>query len=484
VERGRAARRGRGEDVSFVTGTTAPVDPIAEIDAYLEHTAEERLADYEAFLRIPSVSTIRERKADMLRAAQFIVDHLTASGVEHAEVSATAGHPVVYADWLHAEGAPTVLVYGHYDVQPVDPLDLWVRPPFEPRVEDGRIYARGAADDKGQVHAHLWAVRAWLEKRETLPINLRFCFEGEEEDGSEHFDQWLRDNRQRLGADLAVISDTGFFQGNLPAICVGLRGLIYAQIDVTGPRVDLHSGGFGGNVQNPAIALAKIIAGLKNDDGTVNVPGFYDAVRPLTAADREEFARFPVDEPSLIEQTGVPALFGEPGYGIMERTGARPTLDVNGIWGGFEGEGSKTIIPAHAHAKISCRLVADMDPQRTFEQVRNRVMELAPPGVRVEVQDLHSGMWSLISIDHPAMRAAAATIREVFGADPLYPRGGGSIPAAASFASILGLPVVLFGFANPDDNAHAPNESMILANYEGATRAIARYWKALAQAEV
>jgi acetylornithine deacetylase/succinyl-diaminopimelate desuccinylase-like protein len=468
---------------SALSDSVAETTRLAAVDAYIDETADERLEDYKAFLEIPSISTLTERRDDMLRAAEFIAGHARASGLENVEVSPTPGHPIVYADWLHADGAPTVLVYGHYDVQPVDPLDLWVRPPFEPRVEDGRIYARGAADDKGHVHMHLWAARAWLANGGALPVNIRFVFEGEEESGSTNFDTWLEANRHRLDADLAVISDTGFFEGNLPAITIGLRGLMYAQIDVTGPSVDLHSGSYGGNVQNPAIALAKIIAALKTDEGAVDVPGFYNEVRTLSDRERAEFARLPLDEAEFAEQLGVPALFGEPEFRVLERRGARPTLDVNGIWGGFQGEGSKTIIPAHAHAKISTRLVPDMDPQRTFERVRDRVMALAPKGVNVEMSLINTGMWSLTGIEHPAMQAAARTLEEVFGQAPVYLREGGSIPAAASFGSLLGLPVVLLGFTNPDCQAHAPNESMVLENYERGTHAVAHYWQELARTD-
>jgi len=453
---------------------------LSAIEAFLAATAPERLEDYLDFLRIPSISTLSQHGGDMHAAAAFLVERLTRWGLEHAEVSATPGHPIVYADWLHAEGAPTVLVYGHYDVQPVDPLDLWQRPPFEPRVENGRVYARGAADDKGQVHLHAWAARAWLQTEGRLPVNVRYVFEGEEESGSTNFDGWLEANRHRLDADIAVISDTGFFEGNHPAITIGLRGLMYAQVDVTGPTVDLHSGSYGGNVQNPAIALARIISALKTEEGVVAIPGFYDEVRQLTSREHEEFARLPLDEEAFVAHLGVPALFGEPGFLPLERRGARPTLDVNGIWGGFQGEGSKTIIPAHAHAKISCRLVPDMDPQRTFERMRDAILAVPVPGVRVEVSLINSGMWSLTGIDHPAMKAAALSLEAVFGEEPFYLREGGSIPAAASFGNLLGLPVILLGFTNPDDHAHAPNESMIIANYEGGVRTVVHYWQALA----
>jgi acetylornithine deacetylase/succinyl-diaminopimelate desuccinylase-like protein len=451
-----------------------------ELEAALEARAEARLASLARFLEIPSVSALPEHAGDCRRAASWISRDLREMGIEHVEVAETGGHPVVYGDWLHAPGAPTVLVYCHYDVQPVDPIELWDSPPFEPVVRDGRILARGAADDKGQLHAHLRAAEALLATRRRLPVNVRYLFEGEEESGSIHLDAWLRANRDRLQADVAVVSDTAFFEGNLPAITVGLRGLMYAQVDVYGPRLDLHSGGFGGVVENPAIALARIIAGLKSADGRVLIPGFYDDVVPMTQADHDAFAVLPLDEEAYREEIGVPALVGEPGYGVLERRGARPTLDVNGIWGGFQGHGSKTIIPAHAHAKISCRLVPNQDPEQIFELFRAEVLRLAPPGVRVEVEAHHGGRPSLTPLDHPATRAAARALEAVFGRAPFYLREGGSIPIVASFESILGIPVVLVGFSNPDDNAHAPNESFVLANYEGAVRTIARMFDELA----
>ena len=455
-----------------------------EIEGYLDRTADARLADYVEFLRIPSVGALSEHAGDMRITADFLATRLRGMGMENVEVSETAGHPIVYADWLHAEGAPTVIAYGHYDVQPVDPLDLWVKPPFDPRVENGRIYARGAADDKGQVHLHLKAAEAWLATQGRLPINLRFLFEGEEESGTENLEQWLKDNGHRLGADLAVISDSGFFEGNVPAITVGLRGIMYAQIDVTGSRLDLHSGSFGGAVRNPGNALASIIAALHDEQGRVTVPGFYDDVDELSPRDREELARLPFDEATYIEGIGVPALFGEEGYSTLERRGARPTLDVNGIWGGFQGEGSKTIIPAHAHAKISSRLVPRQDPLCIFELVRQHVLAIAPSGVNVSVDYISGGRPSLTPIDHPATQAAARSIEAVFGSAPVYIREGGSIPVAEMFETILGLPVVLLGFTPPDDQAHAPNESMRLDNYEGGIRTVVRYWDELSRTEL
>jgi acetylornithine deacetylase/succinyl-diaminopimelate desuccinylase-like protein len=462
----------------------ASANGFADIDGFFERTEEARLADYADFLRIPSISALPEHTPDMRKAAEFIAERLREMGMEHVDVSETGGHPIVYADWLRAEGAPTALVYAHYDVQPVDPLDLWVKPPFDPRIENGRIYARGASDDKAQLHIHLWAARAWLETRGRLPINLRFVFEGEEESSTENLERWLPANRSRLESDLVVISDSGFFEGNLPAITVGLRGLMYAQIDVEGSRLDLHSGSFGGAVRNPANALAKIIAGLHDERGRVTVPGFYDDVVELTEPEREELRRLAFDDASYVEQIGVPGLFGEEGYSTLERRGARPTFDVNGIWGGFQGEGSKTIIPAHAHAKISCRLVAKQDPERIFQLVSDHVLATAPSGVRVSVDYISGGSPSLTPIDHPATQAAARCIESVFGQTPVYIREGGSVPVTAMLESSLKVPIVLLGFMPPDDQAHAPNESMRLDNYEGGLRTVARYWQELAKTEL
>jgi acetylornithine deacetylase/succinyl-diaminopimelate desuccinylase-like protein len=448
----------------------------AALETQLARTKDARLESYKDFLRIPSISALPEHADDCRAAAQWLVDALTAAGLENAEAVETGGHPIVYADWLHAPDAPTVLVYGHYDVQPVDPLDLWTSPPFEPVVVGDRILARGAADDKGQIHAHVMAAGALLAARGTLPINLKYVFEGEEESSSIHLDRWLEAERDKLAADVAIISDTGFFEGNRPAITLSLRGLMYAQIDVVGTAVDLHSGSYGGAVQNPANALAQIIAGLKGPDGRIRIPGFYDDVVPLSEADRAALASLPFDEAEYQSNLGLPALVGEVGFTTLERRGARPTLDVNGMWGGFQGEGSKTIIPAHAHAKVSCRLVTAQDPDKIFEAFREYVEEIAPPGVTTTVQDLGGGLPSLTPIDHPATQAAARALEAAFGQAPVYIREGGSIPVSASFASILELPVVLMGFTPPDENAHAPNEWMDLRNYETSIRAIARMW--------
>ena len=453
----------------------------AGLDAFFEAHREERLESYRELLRIPSISTLSEHRPDMVRAARWIVAELERIGFEHAEMCETAGHPVVYADWLHAPGAPTILVYCHYDVQPVDPIELWETAPFDPFVrgegDAARMVGRGAADDKGQLHLHLKAAEALLATRGKLPLNLRFVFEGEEESTSANLPRWLEANRGRLDADAVIISDTGFFEGNLPAITTSLRGMLYTQIDVVGAPVDLHSGAFGGTVQNPANALARIITELKASDGTVNVPHFYDDVIAPTNQERFEISCLPFDEEAYREVTGVPAVIaGEPGFTLLECGGIRPTLDVNGIWGGFMGEGSKTIIPAHAHAKVSCRLVPDQDGEKLFEHFRDYVLSIAPKGVTVEVQKLGTAKAFRTDTTGPVAKAALRALKETFGMEPLLIRSGGSIPVVPLFQSMLGLPVVLLGFTNADDNAHAPNETMVLLNYETGLRTICRLW--------
>lgn len=456
-------------------------DAYADLDAHLAGRAEARLADFVELLRIPSISTSPERAADVRAAALAVAERMRSVGLEHVEVAETGGHPVVYGDWLHAEGAPTILAYAHYDVQPVDPLDLWVKPPFDPRVEDGRVYARGASDDKSHVHMHLQAVEAWLSVRGRLPINLRLLYEGEEESGSANLEQWVAEHRAQLAADLAVVSDTGFLEGNLPAITNSLRGMVYAQIDVRGSNIDLHSGGYGGMVRNPATALATILASLHDADERVAIPGFYDAVRPPTARQRAEMQRLPFDEAAYRERIGVSELVGEAGWTPLERRGLRPTCDVNGLWGGFQEPGAKTIIPAHAHAKVSCRLVPDQDPEHIFELLRSHVLSVAPSGVQVDVQLINIGRPCQTPVEHPATEAAARCIEAVFGQAPYFICEGGSVPVTAVFTDTLELPVVLLGFMNPDDQAHAPNESLVLDNYEGGIRTIVRYWDELAR---
>jgi acetylornithine deacetylase/succinyl-diaminopimelate desuccinylase-like protein len=452
------------------------------VEAYLEASRDRRLEDYLDFLRIPSISAEPEYAADCQRAADWLAARLQSIGMTHVEASPTGGHPIVYGDWLAADGAPTVVVYGHYDVQPVDPLGEWTSPPFEPAVVGSRVLARGASDDKSNIAIFLQAVEALLTTRGRLPVNLRFVFEGEEESSSVHLEPWLSANRERLTGDLAVVSDVGFFEGNLPALTIGLRGLMYAQIEVTGPFQDVHSGVYGGAIANPANALAAILTALKGPDGRIRIPGFYDDVVPLSEGDLEAYAALPFEEERFRAALGVPELVGEAGYGTLERKTGRPTLDVNGFWGGYMGSGTKTIIPRRATAKISCRLVPDQRPERIFEQLRDFVEEIVPPGVTVIVSDLGGGLPVRTSIDHPAVQAAARALEATFGRAPVYILEGGSIPFVATFEGVLGLPVVLMGFMPPDGNFHAPNEWMDLTNFEGGIRAVVRYFDELAAA--
>jgi len=410
----------------------------------------------------------------------MLAEMMRADGIE-TQILPTPGQPIIVGKGEQVPGAPTALVYGHYDVQPVDPLNEWETAPFDPFIRFGRVVGRGAADDKGQISMHLRAAEAILATRRKLPINLKFVFEGEEESSSINIPIWLRENRDRLGCDAVIISDTGFFEGNRPALMLGLRGLMYAQIDVSGCSSDVHSGGYGGIVENPANALARIISELKNRDGVIQIPGFYDDVVELTPEERARVAAIPLHEEGLLEVTGAPSLHGEAGYSILERVGYRPTLDVNGIWGGFQGDGSKTIIPGQAHAKISCRLVPNQDPEALFEQFKAYVMQVAPPGVIVDVQSLGTGRPTVVSADSPVALAAARALEATFGAQPYLIRGGGSIPVAEVFDHVLERPPILLGFANPDDRAHAPNEFMRLGNYETGIRTLCWLWDDLAE---
>ncbi len=454
--------------------------PSADLEAFLARTAQRRLDRYLNLLRIPSISGIPGHAADCRRAAEQLARDLASVGMQNVEVCETGGHPIVYADWLHAEGSPTVLLYGHYDVQPVDPLDEWEAAPFEPIVRDGRVLARGASDDKSNIAIAVAAAEAVLATSGRLPVNLKLVFEGEEESSSVHLDPWLATNAGRLGADVALVADSGFFEGNVPAITVGLRGICAAEIHVRGPFQDVHSGVHGGMIDNPINALATIIAALKGPDGRIRIPGFYDDVVSLSDADREELAALPFDEEAYRAGLDVPALAGETGWTTLERRGARPTFDVNGIWGGFQGEGSKTIIPGRASAKVTCRLVADQDPDRIFGLLRDHVLAIAPPGVRVDVVSLGGGRPMLTPTDSPASRAFARALEATFGRAPVYVREGGSIPVAASFASIVGLPVTVVGFMPPNGSFHAPNEWMDLANFEGGIRTLVLFFEEFA----
>jgi len=449
-------------------------------EAHLVATVTSRMAKYAEFLKIPSVSALPENAADCRAAAEWLAAELRRIGAERVEVSETGGHPIVVAEKIVNSSLPTVVIYGHYDVQPGDPLDLWKTSPFEPIVRDGRMLGRGSADDKGQIVIHLAALEALLSTRGKLPVNVKYLFEGEEESSSVNLERWMTANPERCSGDAVIISDSGFFEGNLPALTVGLRGITYMQVDVRNSEVDLHSGGYGGSVINPANALAAMIASLHDENRHITVPGFYDDVVELSPEDRAAFAALPFDESAYLANIAAGAPQGEAGYSTVERRGGRPTLDVNGIWGGFTGDGSKTIIPAHAHAKISCRLVMAQDPAKIALQVEAALKAAAPRGLQVEVKNLGNGYPFLTPLGDPYLNAAAAALKETFGADPLYLREGGSIPIAALFQRELSLPVVLLGFTPPDDNAHAPNESMDLGNFEGGIRAVIRALDAVA----
>ncbi|GIL11562.1 MAG: hypothetical protein BroJett038_02820 [Chloroflexota bacterium] len=409
-------------------------------------------------LRIPSVSTDPARKDDIRRAAEWLADDLRRIGFERVEIKPTAGHPVVYAEWLGAgDGAPTALVYGHYDVQPAEIEAGWTSDPFEPVERGGKIYARGAADDKGQVFAQVKAAESLLAAG-GAPVNLKFLIEGEEEIGSPHLGAFVSANRDLLKADVCVISDTSILAIDQPSICYALRGLAYMEVEVFGPKQDLHSGGFGGIVHNPAQALAEMIAQLHHPDGSVAVPGFYDDVLPLSDEERAELAKSAAPEDYWREMTGVPAFWGEAAYALHERIGARPTLEINGLVSGFYGEGSKTVLPARALAKISCRLVANQQPRRIFEQVRGHIARITPPTVRSEVRLIAEAQPARTDLNNPAMRAAMAAYEKGWGKRPLFERGGGTLPVMADIQRELKMPVVLMGFGLRSDGAHGPNE--------------------------
>lgn len=446
--------------------------------AYANDHRQQSLAQLKQFLRIPSISTLSEHEEDMQRAATWLADALQQVGLEHIEISPTGGHPIVYADWLHAPEAPTVLLYGHYDVQPADPLALWHTAPFEPTEREGNLYARGSSDDKGQLFVHLKALEALMQSTGGLPVNIKCMFEGEEEVGGENLGPWIEAHREQLKADVAVISDTHILSEEQPTIVYGLRGLSYLEVHVTAAKSDLHSGIYGGAVHNPIQALAELIAQLHDENGSVTVPGFYDKVLALDEAERAELARIPYSEETLIHETGVTMAWGESEYSVVERVSARPTLEMNGIWGGFAGEGAKTVLPAKAGAKLSMRLVPNQKPEEIAELVSEHLKRLAPPTVRLEVRNLHGGDGAIIPRDIPAMQAAHAAYEETFGVSPIFVREGGSIPVVAALQKTLGIHTVLLGFGLPDDNLHAPNEKMSIAMfYKGIETAIRFYEK-------
>lgn len=434
------------------------------------------LEDLITLLRVPSISTMTEHKGDIRRTAAWLAAHFTQIGMTRAEVIETPGNPLVYAEWLGAgSDATTVLVYGHYDVQPADDADgLWQSDPFEPVVRDGNLYARGATDDKGQTFVWMKTAHALLQAG-ALPVNLKFILEGSEEAGSEEIHDFVRANTDLLACDVVAVSDSHMLGLSQPLIVTGLRGITYLEIEVRGPDHDLHSGTYGGIVHNPAQALVEILAQLHNADGSVAVPGFYDTVREYSAEERATLAKVPYTIQQLEAETGLSVPWGEPGYALHERVGIRPTLEINGIWGGWTGEGAKTVLPAKATAKVSCRLVPDQQPKAIEALIREYVTAITPPTVTSEVRAIHDGMWAVIETDSPYVQAAARAYAFGFGAEPVFMREGGSIPVVATFQEALNVPVVLMGFGLPDDNLHGPNEKFTLACFEKGIKTAIRF---------
>ena len=436
------------------------------LEAYLQTAQKGQLEELSDWLRIPSVSTLPQYRADVERAAGWLARKMKAAGLQNVEIILTDGHPIVYSDWLHAgDYAPTVLVYGHYDVQPVDPEDLWISPPFEPTLRGDDLFARGASDDKGQLFAHVAAVEALLATLGALPVNVKFLVEGEEEVGSQALIAYLPAETEKLAADVCLISDTHILAPDQPMIIYGLRGVWAGEVTVRGPSQDLHSGMFGGAVHNPNQALCALLARLHDSAGRVAVPGFYDEVQPLTDNERTALAQVPYGEAELLQETGAPSAWGEEGYTVTERIGARPTLEINGMWGGFIGDGFKTVIPEEAHAKVSCRLVPDQQSSAIGPMIKRFLQQIAQSTVEVSVRTLQHAPATVVPLDVPEMQAAARAYGRVFGAEPVFSREGGSIPIATVVQESLGIPILFMGFGLPDDNLHAPNEKLHLPNF-------------------
>jgi acetylornithine deacetylase/succinyl-diaminopimelate desuccinylase-like protein len=457
--------------------TTVPAD----LDTFITTHRDRFQHELFDFLRIPSVSARTEHNADTARAAQWLADACAAVGMQ-PEIVPTPGHPVVLAEWRGAgPDRPTVLIYGHYDVQPVEPLDLWTSPPFEPTVRDGKIFARGAVDDKGQLYLHVKALEAHLRVRRQLPVNVVLVAEGEEEVGSDNLGDFVRTHRERLRCDAVVISDSSMFAPGQPSILSSLRGLTYFQIDVDGPASDLHSGIYGGAVVNPATALARIIATFHDANGRVAVPGFYDAVREWSADARQRMRALPFDDATMLAEVGATALGGEPGYTVLERVWTRPTCEINGLLSGYTGEGAKTVLPAHAMAKVSCRLVPDQEPSVIEQVMQAHVERVAPRGVRVRVTHLHGGRPWRADLHGPLYDAAARALEAAFRRTPVIVGEGGSIPVVDDFARTLEAPVLLMGFGLPGENAHAPDEWLSAENFDLGMRAVATLWDCLGE---
>lgn len=447
--------------------------------SFLESNHERYLSELKELLAIPSVSSQAERKPEMQRAAEWLKNHMSSIGLQNIQIMETGGHPVVYADWLHAAGKPTILIYGHYDVQPEDPIEKWETPPFEATERNGNLYARGTADDKGQLFIHLKAIEAFLMNGGVLPVNIKIMFEGEEEIGSENLGKFLIGHKGLLKSDVIVISDSDIFAKGVPSITYALRGIAYLEVEVTGPNTDLHSGSFGGSIHNPIQALSEMIASLHDKNGRITVKGMYDDVRPLTKTERAAFKKLPWSDRRYAKSLDLKHLYGEKGFTTLERLWARPTLECNGIWGGYTGEGVKTVLPSKAFAKISMRLVSDQSSVKVAKLFEKHLKSIAPKTVDVKVRHLHGGEPAITPVNSPGVQAAVAALEKGFGKKPLYQREGGSIPIIVDFKKLLGIDSVLLGFGIPEENAHAPNEFINLDNFFGGMRTVAHYYNEL-----
>jgi acetylornithine deacetylase/succinyl-diaminopimelate desuccinylase-like protein len=440
---------------------------MSQLSEFLSNNQNKNVEELKELLRIQSISSLSEHKEDIQKAASWISNKLKNIGMDHVEIIQTEGHPIIYADWIHQKNAPTVLVYGHYDVQPVDPVDLWETPPFEPTIRDEKIFARGATDDKGQMFLHIKAVESLMESEGKLPVNIKFCIEGEEEIGSPHLPRFLSDNKEKLSCDAVIISDTDMWDKGVPAITCSLRGLCALEVTLKTANSDLHSGMYGGGVQNANHLLVQLLSTLHDANGKVTVDHFYDDVIELTDFEKKEIAALGFDEEKLKQSLGLTDLTGgEKNYPYRERISSRPTLEINGLWGGFQGEGTKTVIPNEAHAKITCRLVNNQNPEKIQELVKNYLEEHAPKGCSVKISLGDTGNPFLTPIDSPMIQKAAEAYQNVYGKAPVYKREGGSIPIVSDFSQSLKAPVVLMGFGLPGENLHAPNEHFHLENFD------------------
>jgi len=445
---------------------------------YIRANSGRFLEELKDFLRIPSISTDPERAGDVQRAAQWVADKLRAVGLENVQIIPTSRHPLVYADWLHAPGKPTVLCYGHYDVQPPDPLEEWVSPPFEPTIRNGNLYARGSADDKGQMYMHVKAIETLFAVHGKLPVNVKFLIEGEEEVGGANVAKYVAENPEKLKADAALVSDTSLYAEDMPTLCTGLRGLVYMEVEARGPARDLHSGLYGGAAPNAVYGLIELLAKAKDSEGRVVIPGFYDEVAEPAPAEIESWKSLPFSEKEFLEkEVGSACLTGEPDRMVLERVWSRPTLEVHGIGGGFSGAGAKTVIPAAAVAKVSMRMVPNQDPEKMFQLFSGWAAANAPKGIQISVRKLSASPAVVVNPDHPAIHTAAEAFQEILGKPTVFIRSGGSVPIVGDFARHLGIPTVMMGFGLPDDGLHSPNEKFRLENFYQGTMTVAAFFE-------